>query len=69
MKVIADPSITSEERAQAVRRAIDALDYARERINDLGLPATQLGVSTAQDVLADLSERLRRLLDELDKGP
>ena len=28
MKVIVNPGITSEERAQAVQRAIDALDYA-----------------------------------------
>ena len=64
MKVITDPNATSEGRAQAVRRAIDALDYARQRIDDLGLPATQLGVSTAQDVLADIAEKLRRYLDE-----
>ena len=65
MKAIVNPNTTSEERAQAVRRAIDALDYARQRINDLGLPATQLGVSTAQDVLADISERLKPYWDEL----
>ena len=64
MKVIADPNATADERAQAVRRAIDALDYARQRIDDLGLPATQLGVSTAQDALADIAGKLRRYLLE-----
>ena len=64
MKMIADPSATSEERAQAVQRAIDALDYARQRINDLGLPATQLGVSTAQDALADIAEKMKAFLLE-----
>ena len=64
MKVIANPRTTSEERARAVRRAIDALDYARQRIDDLGLPATQLGVSTAQDALAEISEKLKPYLLE-----
>lgn len=64
VKVIADPSATAEKRAQAVRRAIDALDYARGRIDDLGLPATRLWVSTAQDVLADIAERLKSYLLE-----
>ena len=64
MKVIVNPGTTAEERAQAVRRAIDALDYARQRIDGLGLPATQLGVSTAQDALADIAERLKPFLDD-----
>lgn len=64
VKAIADPNATAEKRAQAVQRAIDALDYARGRINDLGLPATQLSVSTAQDALADITERLKSYLLE-----
>lgn len=68
MKAIVNPNATAEERAQAVRRAIDALDYARQRINDLGLPATQLGVSTAQDTLADIAERLKPYLLQEERG-
>lgn len=65
MKAIVNPNATAEERAQAVRRAIDALDYARQRIDDLGLPATQREASVAQDALADISEKLKAYLDKL----
>ena len=65
MKAVVNPGTTADERAQAVRRAIDALDYARQRVNDLGLPATQLGVSTAQDALTDIAEKLKAYLDNL----
>ena len=64
IKVITNPRTTPLERTQAVQRAIDAVNYARQRINDLGLPATQFGVSMAQDALVNIAERLKRYLFE-----
>lgn len=68
MKVVADPNATSGERKQAVQRAIDTTNYARQRMDDLGLPATRHEVSKAQEALADISEKLKPYLTQVERG-
>ena len=64
LRTLADPNATAAQRAEAAQRTVDAVDYARGRLDDMGFSASRQDVGKAQNTLEDIVQRVKPIAKE-----